>query len=165
MSKLVRLFYTNTGLKGTPINPKKPKLSVAFTAERNDAGEQVVEYGVASCVPTDEFHRTIGRTYAEQALAFQLHDPSQLNAPYFGGVTTFPTGTRLDEIPALIVAKFEADKNAHNAAAQTAAKAVINEAKALEKETEALWAEHIEPRVKKLHELFAKARDLSPTAF
>jgi len=102
MTVLVRNFYTNTGLKGSTINPNKPKLSVAFTAVRNEAGEQVVQYGVASCHPTDHavFKRKSGLAIAKSRLELAQ---ANTNIGAETGSVTFPAGTTLDQIPGLIV--------------------------------------------------------------
>lgn len=160
MTKLVRLFYTNTGLKGAPIDPKKPKLSVAFTAVRNDANEQVVEYGVASCVPADEFTRATGRAIATQNLEALSDLNSQVLAdtPFVAASVTFPAEVNLDQLSDLIVVHYENAKRVHNLAEDAERKALLAEVSAIEDETEKLWAEHIEPRIKKAQALITSRR-------
>jgi len=109
MSILVRNFYTNTGLKGTPVDPSKPKLSVAYTAVRNEQGEQVVQFGVASCHAIDQFKRKEGLTIARTRLDLILNGATEIPSdvkPYVGTVV-FSADTNLAEIPELITATFE----------------------------------------------------------
>lgn len=108
MSLLVRKFYTNTGLRGTQIDQLKPKLSVAFTAVRNEQNEQVVQFGISACHPNDQFKRKVGGAIAESRLKL-VTDGSEIPADvasYVGSVI-FPPETDLDEIPGLIVGVHE----------------------------------------------------------
>jgi hypothetical protein len=108
MTALVRNFFTNTGLKGSHINPEKPKLSVAFTAVRNEAGEQVVQFGVSACHPVDHnlFKRKEGLAIAKSRLTLVQSGPHEgltPSAEMSMGSVTFPASTTLDQLPALIV--------------------------------------------------------------
>lgn len=112
MTALVRNFFTNTGLKGSPINPNKPKLAVAFTAVRNESGEQVVQFGVASCHPADHkaFKRKEGLAIAKSRLSVEESKPHvglTVEAEMSMGSVTFPASTTLDQIPDLIVKEYK----------------------------------------------------------
>lgn len=148
---LVRYFYVNTGLKGTPIKQNKQKLSVAFTAERNEAGEQVVAYGVSVCHPIDakKFTRQVGRSQADVQLKNVGTDPASI----YSGHVIFPSDTNLDEIPGLIVAVFEM-KQKQKINTEAAAKAAA--VKELESQIEGVYVE-IEKLSAQINELYNAA--------
>lgn len=112
MTALVRNFFTNTGLKGSPIKWNKPKLSVAFTAVRNEAGEQVVQFGVSACHPNDHavFKRKEGLNIAKARLLLEQtgpHEGLSVSTAMSIGTVTFPATTSLDQIPGLLVKVYD----------------------------------------------------------
>ena len=165
MSKpLVRYSYHNTGVRGTPIDKKKSKYAIAFTAERDAEGVQHVSYGISVCHPNDDFVRAVGRQIAEARLELAATDSSA-----FWNTITLPKEVNLDEIPAKILEQHKRDNADRQEVmnAETADK--IKRVKAISAELEAAQTKAIaDLRLKygaKHDELMQLLRDLSPESF
>ena len=102
---IIRYSYINTGVKGAPIIANKPKLAIAFTAERSETGEQHVAYGISSCNPVDQFVRKTGRVIAESRL-----ETADAPEDHFSGKVVLPKEVNLDQITSKIVEIFTAAK-------------------------------------------------------